>query len=1009
MADKNTNKLQKSASLTIGGKKYNSSFIAQSSTNTKTTGTIQTPSMKAEIAKDSVENHTEYYTSNNAKTSSDKGLEHAHNSKPQSTQRIKTSENNITTTSNSTLNTREETNTDNKRSSSVNVVAGKVSDKGVSMGTAYYTTLAAGKHNAMSLNIDTSNIKTSSMIEKASIARAEQAALRGSYSASQILKSTSLEAKSSFYEAIASYSKNGVMISQSIKNGFGSFGATAIGKAQGALGNQDDMGNQLVGGAIGATIAGYTTFKAAQTISPLAINTIKDVPNNVGKIVSVGKGVWDISSTAGKATLTLVKTANSIKSGFIPFTASFTKAELLHQAKITGLLHTITSQRIIRGVNTIKTATTDTISMIKTGVSTTTNTIKNSVTLIRGMVNGSVKTSTVAHNALKNIGKVGVKSFKAGTKLAVRGAVKGSIWTYKRGLPNTMKGISTSALSIGGILSNSEDMMVSGTGNALILSTYGLKTSVVARKATGHVIKTSVKGGIGTAKNAYNAAKFIKQKGLRKAWMKARNKVASAIAKAGKSAVLALLNLVKSIGSKVIVPIIIIVVAVSAFMGVLSAPTVAIGGVFSSLFDKKNDDGTYTETDIRAFLTNTDFGIPALRTGYINDLYSEIQSNLKENGGSYHFVRFKTNTQADVIEPTIEGISGVFFTEDDLCNIIQPIFNAIILQKYELAPTEAQAKTELNEIFNKLFRKDYEATVEHCGQSHTDGSGTPNVHSCGSIHALDDCPNKLTGTHDSFTCSSCCYHYCEGHEDDEGDIHYCSGCKFACNGYTNCGGHDVLTITLNMDGLYQLLYEYFEQPIDNLSNITERTEEEEKELSSLKDAYEICLEYITNVARQYGGGLTMDDLSGVQFINGSRNGNQAVVDLALSQIGQVGGQPYWSWYGFSSRVEWCACFVSWCMNNNGHSEVRFSSCNYGGVPYFKNNGRWANGGYTDLVAGDVIFFDWNGDGKAQHTGIVIGTDGTKVYTVEGNSGDACRLKEYSINSGVILGYGLMNY
>ena len=153
----------------------------------------------------------------------------------------------------------------------------------------------------------------------------------------------------------------------------------------------------------------------------------------------------------------------------------------------------------------------------------------------------------------------------------------------------------------------------------------------------------------------------------------------------------------------------------------------------------------------------------------------------------------------------------------------------------------------------------------------------------------------------------------------------------------------------------------------------------------------------------------MDDLSGVQLINGSRNGNQAVVDLALSQIGQVGGQPYWSWYGFSSRVEWCACFVSWCMNNNGHSEVRFSSCNYGGVPYFKNNGRWANGGYTDLVAGDVIFFDWNGDGKAQHTGIVIGTDGTKVYTVEGNSGDACRLKEYSINSGVILGYGLMNY
>ena len=75
----------------------------------------------------------------------------------------------------------------------------------------------------------------------------------------------------------------------------------------------------------------------------------------------------------------------------------------------------------------------------------------------------------------------------------------------------------------------------------------------------------------------------------------------------------------------------------------------------------------------------------------------------------------------------------------------------------------------------------------------------------------------------------------------------------------------------------------------------------------------------------------------------------------------------------------------------------------------QGEGRWASGGYTDLVAGDVIFFDWNGDGKAQHTGLVIGTDGEYVYTVEGNSGDTCRTKKYEINSSVIMGYGLMNY
>lgn len=49
-------------------------------------------------------------------------------------------------------------------------------------------------------------------------------------------------------------------------------------------------------------------------------------------------------------------------------------------------------------------------------------------------------------------------------------------------------------------------------------------------------------------------------------------------------------------------------------------------------------------------------------------------------------------------------------------------------------------------------------------------------------------------------------------------------------------------------------------------------------------------------------------------IYGSSNGSNDIVQVALAQIGNVGGQPYWSWYGFSSRVEWCACFVSWCAN-----------------------------------------------------------------------------------------------
>lgn len=178
------------------------------------------------------------------------------------------------------------------------------------------------------------------------------------------------------------------------------------------------------------------------------------------------------------------------------------------------------------------------------------------------------------------------------------------------------------------------------------------------------------------------------------------------------------------------------------------------------------------------------------------------------------------------------------------------------------------------------------------------------------------------------------------------------------------------------------------------------------------EMYNVYLQTKGNKPLLFGGGSIdgspSTDLSGVDFVDGERQGNQNTVDIALSQVGNVGGQPYWSWYGFNSRVEWCACFVSWALNQAGYSEPKFAACQSQGVPYFSSNGRWANRGYSDIAPGDVIFFDWQGDGHSDHVGIVIGTDGSRVYTVEGNSGDACKVRDYDLNSSVIMGYGLMN-
>ena len=179
------------------------------------------------------------------------------------------------------------------------------------------------------------------------------------------------------------------------------------------------------------------------------------------------------------------------------------------------------------------------------------------------------------------------------------------------------------------------------------------------------------------------------------------------------------------------------------------------------------------------------------------------------------------------------------------------------------------------------------------------------------------------------------------------------------------------------------------------------------------EMYRVYLETSGNKPLIFGGGSpdmgASEDLSGVQLVNGTRPGNTAVVDLAKRQVGNVGGRPFWSWYGFNSRVEWCACFVSWCYNQAGKSEPRFAACQSQGVPWFQSRGQWGARGYENIAPGDAIFFDWDGDGSADHVGLVIGTDGQRVYTVEGNSGDACKIKSYPLDYGCIKGYGLMNW
>ena len=205
---------------------------------------------------------------------------------------------------------------------------------------------------------------------------------------------------------------------------------------------------------------------------------------------------------------------------------------------------------------------------------------------------------------------------------------------------------------------------------------------------------------------------------------------------------------------------------------------------------------------------------------------------------------------------------------------------------------------------------------------------------------------------------------------------------------------------------YRILHVKLEsRPISSLA--TELLTPEQLEM------YQVYRQTLGNKPLIFGGGSTntsdSESLDGVEFVNGTRPGNPELVELAKRQVGNVGGQPYWSWYGFNSRVEWCACFVSWCYGQMGLSEPRFAACQSQGIPWFQSHGQWGARDYDNLAPGDAIFFDWDLDGSADHVGIVIGTDGSRVYTIEGNSGDACKIRSYDVNYECIKGYGLMNW
>lgn len=147
----------------------------------------------------------------------------------------------------------------------------------------------------------------------------------------------------------------------------------------------------------------------------------------------------------------------------------------------------------------------------------------------------------------------------------------------------------------------------------------------------------------------------------------------------------------------------------------------------------------------------------------------------------------------------------------------------------------------------------------------------------------------------------------------------------------------------------------------------------------------------------------------VPTVTGTK-GSLQMVSLAEGQLGNVGGEIYWRWYGFNYKVPWCAAFISWLANELGYLDTLIPKT--ASVPtmvrWFRSNGQLQKSSY-EPKPGEIIFFDWNVDGHPDHVGLVEKIENGRIYTIEGNSRDECKRRDYPITSKYVYGYGTPLY
>lgn len=577
-----------------------------------------------------------------------------------------------------------------------------------------------------------------------------------------------LEARASYLEAIAKHKQPNPKVQ--LSKGLDSALTKVSAAAQKMTRNDDSLGGQIVSGTVTTAAVSYKALKMVEQVAPVAksatVATVKTVSNAITASPKIVRGTVKNTRVVVQSTAKAVHVVRS--------------QQLYRPTVIAGKIQAQVASSAAKTATVVKNAAT---------------TVKQVPTVVRAKITGAVKVvrgvdrGTVA-NLVKRGGMAAGRAVKQGSVIAARkainvggrviamGAVRGIVHVRRVTMPNVKR----IAGGVSSALSNSDDAMLQGVGMAAKGSGVAIKTGVAVARGTKNSIKTGIETGIKTTKTVQNTYRYVKANGVKKS-------AATALEKAGKSVVNLLIDAAKALGAKVVVPLLLIVCALSIFASfisssgsLISTSVTSVGGMFSGVFGISGSDETIIASEfvkkiVGGYVEDDGTTIIGLREDFIdtwvtvctNKLQGEAYNKVSVSRVDQHGnVLFGANYNKDgVVTTTLPSKSVMmnsFYSVDEIASIITPVFNAIIIAEYNLAPTEAQAQQTVCDIFDLLFSVDVV----------TDGSEYCAVTgACGLVHSSEfSCVSYVTEYHDAMYFAQCCDKYdCQGHEQTKCDGH----------------------------------------------------------------------------------------------------------------------------------------------------------------------------------------------------------------------------------------------